>query len=170
MSSSDSSFSVQCVSVILVVGEQWADVPSSFFSSSAGAASPPAAAPPAPPAAGAAAAPPPEPTFRSKSLTSLPSRACPNIRNHISAAIHSDVRTLAKRVVQMGSTSSIFAALISDWSLSAWHSLVVVRAMATIIPYSDIDTVIGKDESGVGGCELRGRHCDVGRNGCRGVD
>jgi hypothetical protein len=53
------------------------DVPSSFFSSSAGAASPPdAAAPPAPPAAGAAAAPPPEPTFRSRSLTSLPSRAC----------------------------------------------------------------------------------------------
>ena len=48
------------------------DVPSSF-SSSAGAASPPAAAPPA---AAGAAAPPPEPTFTSKSLMSLPSRAC----------------------------------------------------------------------------------------------
>jgi hypothetical protein len=93
------------------------DVPSSFFSSSAGAASPPdAAAPPAPPAAGAAAAPPPEPTFRSRSLTSLPSRACRLVLSHLG------VRTLAKRVVQMGSTSSIFAALMSDWSLSAWHS------------------------------------------------
>jgi hypothetical protein len=27
--------------------------------------------------------------------------------------------------------------------------------------YSDVDTVIGEDESGVGGCELGGRHCDV---------
>ena len=32
---------------------------------------------------------------------------------------HPQVRTLANRVVQMGSTSSIFAALIRDWSLSA---------------------------------------------------
>jgi hypothetical protein len=33
--------------------------------------------------------------------------------------LQSQMRTLAKRVVQMGSTSSIFAALIRDWSLSA---------------------------------------------------
>jgi hypothetical protein len=53
----------------------WCNVPSSF-SSSAGASALPAAAPPAPPEAAAGAAPPPEPTFRSRSLTSLPSRAC----------------------------------------------------------------------------------------------
>lgn len=47
--------------------------PSTFSSSAGAAASPPAAA--APPAAGAAA-PPPEPTFTSRSFTSLPSRAC----------------------------------------------------------------------------------------------
>lgn len=94
------------------------NVPSSFFSSSAGAAaSPPAAAgaPPAPAAAGA----PPEPTFRSRSLTSLPSRACPRIRYRLRVPIQSFARTLAKSVVQMGSTSSIFAALMRDWSLSA---------------------------------------------------
>jgi hypothetical protein len=56
----------------------WGTIPSSFFSSAAGASSPPVAAPPpAPPVVGAAAAPPPEPTFRSRSLTSLPSRAYP---------------------------------------------------------------------------------------------
>jgi phosphoribulokinase len=33
--------------------------------------------------------------------------------------LQSRMRTLAKRVVQIGSTSSIFAALIRDWSLSA---------------------------------------------------
>jgi hypothetical protein len=139
------------------------NIPSSF-SSSAGASAPPAAAPPAPPAAGAAAAPPPEPTFRSRSLTSLPSRAYFHIRNHISRAIHSVGRTLANRVVQMGSTSSIFAALISDWSLLVQA---MVRAVVPGSSYSDVDTVIGEDESGVGGCELRGRHCDVGRDGCR---
>ena len=50
------------------------NIPSSFSSSfvSSAAAAPPVAAPPA---AGAAAAPPPEPTFSSRSLTSLPSRA-----------------------------------------------------------------------------------------------
>jgi hypothetical protein len=69
----------------------------------------------------------------------------------------------------MGSTSSIFAALISDWSLSACNLLVqaMVRAVVPGSSYSDVDTVIGEDESGVGGCELRGRHCDVGRDGCR---
>ena len=72
---------------------------SSFFSSAAAGASPPAAAPPA---AGAAAAPPPEPTFDSRSFTSLPSRA------------------LAKSDVQMGSTSATLAALIRVWSLSAY--------------------------------------------------
>jgi hypothetical protein len=34
------------------------------------------------------------------------------------------------------------------------------------ISYGDIDTVIGEDESGVGGCELGGRHCDVVRERC----
>jgi hypothetical protein len=69
----------------------------------------------------------------------------------------------------MGSTSSIFAALISDWSLSACELLVnvVVRALAPGESYCDVDTVIGQDESGVRGCELRGRHCDVGRDDCR---
>lgn len=41
-------------------------------------------------------------------------------RSHMFA--QSQMRTLAKRVVQMGSTSSIFAALIRDWSLSAWEN------------------------------------------------
>ena len=50
-------------------------VPSSFSSSFLAGASA-AASGAAPPAAGAAAAPPPEPTFRSMSLTSLPSSAC----------------------------------------------------------------------------------------------
>jgi hypothetical protein len=109
---------------VLRLTVDWVNIPSSFFSSSAGASAPPAAAPPAPPAAGAEAAPPPEPTFRSRSLTSLPSRAYFHIRNRVSHAIHSVVRTLANRVVQMGSTSSIFAALISDWSLSACNLLV----------------------------------------------
>ena len=51
-------------------------LPSSFFSSSLGASSAVPAPPPAaaPPAAGAAA-PPPDPTFRRRSLTSLPSSA-----------------------------------------------------------------------------------------------
>jgi len=75
-------------------------VPSSFFSSAAGAASSVAAG--APPAAGAAAAaPPPEPTFKSRSLTSLPSSA------------------FAKSWHQIGSTSTTLAAEIRDWSLSA---------------------------------------------------
>jgi hypothetical protein len=68
----------------------------------------------------------------------------------------------------MGSTSSIFAALMSDWSLSAWYSLVTMLATACGDSYGDIDTVIREDESGVGGCELGGRHCDVGRDDCRG--
>lgn len=81
------------------------NLPSSLASSlgASAAASPPAAA--APPAAvGAAAAPPPEPTFMSRSLTSLPSRA------------------LAKSWHQMGSTSGTLAAVMRDWSLSACNS------------------------------------------------
>jgi|SRR5690242_3719037 len=38
---------------------------------------------------------------------------------HFQGFVQSQLRTLANRVVQMGSTSSIFAALIRDWSLSA---------------------------------------------------
>lgn len=77
------------------------NIPSSFsssFASSAAGAAPPAAAPPA---AGAAAAPPPDPTFKSRSLTSLPSSA------------------FAKRVAQIGSTSATPAALIMVLILSA---------------------------------------------------
>jgi hypothetical protein len=33
--------------------------------------------------------------------------------------------------------------------------------------YGDVDTVIGEDESGVGGCELGSRHGDVVRGRCR---
>ena len=33
--------------------------------------------------------------------------------------------------------------------------------------YGDVDTVIGEDESGVGGCELGSRHGDVVRVRCR---
>ena len=96
-------------------------VPSSFSSSlvSSAAASPPAA----PPAAGAAAAPPPDPTFNRRSLTSFPSRACKLNRQHLlpTSCSHRDfVRTLAKREVQIGSTSSILAALMMVCSLSAW--------------------------------------------------
>ena len=85
--------------LVLVLSSMRFDLPSSAFSSagaSAEAAAPPAAAPPA---AGAAA--PPEPTFRRRSLTSLPSRA------------------LAKREVQMGSISGTLAAEMRAWSLSA---------------------------------------------------
>lgn len=111
MSSSDSSFSVITLRVSkhitphhlkTRVGKH---IPSSFFSSffssfaSAGAAAPLADAAGAAAAAAGAAEPPP--VFMSISLTSLPSRA------------------LAKRVVQMGSTSGTLAAVIIDWSLSA---------------------------------------------------
>ena len=85
--------------VLLAIGSMRYDLPSSAFSSAAGASAEPEAAA-APPAAGAAA-PPPEPTFRRRSLTSLPSRA------------------LAKREVQMGSISGTLAAVMRDWSLSA---------------------------------------------------
>lgn len=74
----------------------------SSFSSSLGASSAAEAPAAAPPAAGAAAAPPPEPTFNSSSFTSLPSSA------------------LAKRLHQMGSTSGTLAAVMMDWSLSAY--------------------------------------------------
>jgi hypothetical protein len=33
--------------------------------------------------------------------------------------------------------------------------------------YGDVDTVIGEDESGVGGCELGSRHGDVVGGRCR---
>jgi hypothetical protein len=53
-------------------------------------------------------------------LDILALKSLSNIRNCILVcSVHSRVRTLAKREVQMGSTSSIFAALIRDWSLSA---------------------------------------------------
>lgn len=71
----------------------------SSFGASAAASPPAAAAPPA--AAGAAAAPPPEPMLVKISLTSLPSRA------------------LAKREVQMGSTSATLAAVMRELILSA---------------------------------------------------
>ena len=76
MSSSDSSFSVESVSTArdaCATGTE--NVPSTLASSAGASAAPASAAPAAAPAAGAA--PPPEPTFRSRSLTSLPSRACP---------------------------------------------------------------------------------------------
>jgi hypothetical protein len=38
--------------------------------------------------------------------------------------------------------------------------MVFAIAMAPRESYSDVDTVIGEDESGVGGCKLGGRHCD----------
>jgi hypothetical protein len=103
-------------------------------------------------------------------LDILALESLPNIRIQVSRGVYSGVRTLAKRVVQMGSTSSIFAALMSDWSLSAWHVLVSLPAPKSNCrgSYGDVDTVIREDESGVGGCELRGRHCDVGRDECRG--
>jgi hypothetical protein len=101
-------------------------------------------------------------------LDILALESLPNIRIRVSWGFYRGVRTLAKRVVQMGSTSSIFAALMSDWSLSAWHALVILPTPNGGESYGDVDTVIREDESGVGGCELRGRHCDVGRDECRG--
>ncbi len=105
------------------------NAPSSFFSSSAGAAS--SAAPPAaaPPAAGAAAAPPPpEPTFRSMSLTSLPSRA------------------LANRVAQMGSTSGTPAALMRVFNLSAYTNGAVSNSQM-FQNHSSLRTVISMPSS-----------------------
>ena len=105
MSSSDSSFSSSF---------------SGFFSSSAGVSA--AAAPPAPPV-GAAAAPPPDPTFKSISLTFLPSRACKHDSIYSSTPPQSaqhELLTFAKRVVHIDSTSSTFAALMSVWSLSGF--------------------------------------------------
>lgn len=120
------------------------NVPSSLASSagaSAAAAAPPAAAP------GAAAAPPPEPTLTRRSLMSLPSRACVSEKNHNSSATNShfsrfleirlrraysvmggclsEIRTLAKIDVQMGSTSTL-AAAIRVWSLSAYMVVKIV--------------------------------------------
>lgn len=40
------------------------------------------------------------------------------------------VRTLAKRVVQIGSTSTIFAAVIKVWSFSAFKMSVAVRILS----------------------------------------
>jgi hypothetical protein len=40
--------------------------------------------------------------------------------------------------------------------------LAIVRGIfAGRASYSDVDTVIGEDEGGVGSCKLGGRHCDV---------
>lgn len=77
------------------------------------------------------------------------------------------MRTLANRDVQMGSTPSTPAALISDWSLSDCLSQYVLQpTIALGNSYGDVDTVIGEDEGRVGRCELGGRHvetfsCDV---------
>ena len=49
-------------------------------------------------------------------------------------------------------------------------AIVPIAAIASRKSYSDVDTVIGEDESGVRGGELGGRHCDgCGREICREV-
>ena len=108
---------------VLSVGRA-SNVPSSFssFFSSAAPASPPAAA--APPAAGAAAAPPPEPTFRSRSLTSLPSSAyrvpiASESSSLLVIGMRCAVHTFANSDVHIGSTSWTPAALMRVLSLSA---------------------------------------------------
>ena len=91
---------------------------------------------------------PPDPTFMSRSFTSLPSRA------------------LANRDAQIGSTSVTLAALTRVWSLSACK---IVASSARRVPWdgegvrysaanSNLDTVIGEDEGCVGGGKLRVRH------------
>lgn len=80
----------------------------------------------------------------------------------------------------MGSTSSILAALIRDWSLSAWHRLALPkiyrngsrlrgviagggaasRQVAVIETYGDLNAIIGEDQGRVGRCELGTRHCE----------
>ena len=45
------------------------------------------------------------------------------------------------------------------WSLSAWSRISFrYRVVQDKEPYSDIDTIIGEDEGGVGGSELSVRH------------
>jgi hypothetical protein len=86
-------------------------LPSTFSSSLASSTAAPADAPAAGPEA--AAAPPPDPTFRRRSLTSLPSSACIPSQSHCRPGVlQRFVRTLAKREVQIGSTSAIFAAVM----------------------------------------------------------
>jgi len=68
----------------------------------------------------------------------------------------------------MGSTSSILAALMRVCNLSAYVQSVTYPAIISTNPqgpvggvsYSDLDTVIGEDQSRVGGCELGVRHCE----------
>ena len=161
MSSSDSSFSVVAVSIRIcwTLVAAGVNVPSSF-SASAGASSPPAAAAPPAPPAGAAAAPPPEPTFRRRSLTSLPSRACSRIRNCVRCPSEFERAHLGEKGGPDGLDLLDLCGLDQGLELVGLVRSVTVSATAPRRPYSDVDTVIGEDESGVGGCELGGRHCD----------
>jgi len=63
----------------------------------------------------------------------------------------------------MGSTS-ILAAEMRVWSLSAWYSKSVQsREIVESLEcgaYGDLNTVIGQDEGSVGGSELGGGHFD----------
>ena len=141
-------------------GISWVNVPSSFASSAGAASSPAAAAPPAPPA-GAAAAPPPEPTFRRRSLTSLPSRACSLIRNCVQCLSVFERAHLGEKGCPDGLDFLDLCGLDERLELVGLVKSVTVLASAPQNSYSDIDTVIGEDESGVGGGKLGGRHCDV---------
>jgi hypothetical protein len=66
----------------------------------------------------------------------------------------------------MGSTSSTPAALMRVWSLSAYvfsqkcSDIAVRKVSRRWDSYSNIDTVIRKNEGGVTGCEFGVRHLD----------
>ena len=86
----------------------------------------------------------------------------------------------------MGSTSGTLAALMRVWSFSdccvtCQYCFQILQESAPdvercdrgwvsraprVCTYGDLDTVIGQDEGGVGGCELGGRHCEVCFGGC----
>lgn len=63
----------------------------------------------------------------------------------------------------MGSTS-ILAAAMRVWSLSAWYSKSAgsreIVEDSEGVAYGDLNTVIGQDEGSVGGSELGGGHFD----------
>ena len=74
------------------------------------------------------------------------------------------METFAKRVVHIGSTSSTFAALIRFKSLSAFvlgSASYNTGAAAVVGTYSNFNIVISEDESRIGCCKLRVRHCEV---------
>lgn len=166
MSSSDSSFSMGSVSLITNSSLRCMcrPLPDSFSSSLVSSAAAPVPAPAAaPPAAGAAAAPPPEPTFSSRSLTSLPSSAwrclsaffspCPAYFTG-SIPLQTTLSRLARRPPHWRPLlgSEVYRPMRYCWQPLNAHNWGT---------YSNINAIISEDESCVAGRKFCSRHCDV---------